>query len=58
MDLQNLYRKKTTACRPKTSTMPPMKLAASNVEDLLGAAVGPTAGVVWVTSSEWDTEKG
>ncbi|KAG7265008.1 hypothetical protein CRUP_016733 [Coryphaenoides rupestris] len=56
---KNLYRKKTTACRPKTSTMPPMKLAASNVVDLLGAAVGTIAGVViWVPSSERDTENG
>lgn len=36
-----------TACKPSTSTMPPTKLAASNVADLEeGEGVGDTVGTV------------
>ena len=46
-----MYRKKMTACRPTTSTIPPMKLAASNVDDFEGD--GTT--VVTVTSGTYKT---
>lgn len=36
-----------TACRPSTSTMPPIKLAASKLDFLGGAVVGSTVELVW-----------
>lgn len=41
-----------TACRPSTSTMPPMKLAASKVDFFCGAAVGGAGA--WVVRVEFD----
>ncbi|KAJ8397630.1 hypothetical protein AAFF_G00436290 [Aldrovandia affinis] len=37
-EIVHYLRKNTTACRPSTSTMPPMKLAASKVDFFCGAA--------------------
>lgn len=46
MALQNLYKKNTTAWKPKTRTIPPMKLAASKVFFFEGDDVGTIVVVV------------
>ena len=40
LDLQHLYRKKISACTPKTSTFPPKKLDASEADFGTGWEVG------------------